>query len=198
MLRSEESLAFVLADASNSRTPLPASTRIYVTGNIHPSVRVPMREIALSDTVSFDGQIHHNPAVRVYDCSGPWGDPVFSGSSDQGLPPMRHDWILARNDVETYPGRPVQPLDNGYLSESHAAFASLAERSNRCIEFPGLNGHRRQPLRHGPRTLTRDPTPLCPARHHHPGDGVHCHPRKPQDRGGLIADRGSQRRHGPQ
>jgi phosphomethylpyrimidine synthase len=160
MLRSEESLAFVLADASNSRTPLPASTRIYVTGNIHPSVRVPMREIALSDTVSFDGQIHHNPAVRVYDCSGPWGDPVFSGSSDQGLPPMRHDWILARNDVETYPGRPVQPLDNGYLSESHAAFASLAERSNRCIEFPGLNGHRRQPLRAKRSATGHAPSPV--------------------------------------
>ena len=33
-----------------SRAPLPASNRIYVSGEIHPEVRVPMREITLNDT----------------------------------------------------------------------------------------------------------------------------------------------------
>ncbi len=132
-------------DASLSQ--LPASTRIYVQGQLHPSVKVPMREIALSDTKSFNGRIEKNDSVRVYDCSGPWGDPAFTGTSEEGLPPLRRDWILARNDVEEYQGREVQPQDNGYLTEKHAEFASKSERANKFVEFPGLTSQRRMPLR---------------------------------------------------
>jgi len=84
--------------------------------------------------------------VRVYDCSGPWGDPAFTGKSDEGLPALRRDWILKRGDVEEYDGREVKPMDNGYLSGKHAEFASNAEK-NRLVEFPGLLGQRRKPLR---------------------------------------------------
>jgi phosphomethylpyrimidine synthase len=132
---------------TSSRTPLPASTRIYLGGNLHPAVRVPMREIAQSNTISVTGHSAVNAPVRVYDCSGPWGDPAFTGTSDQGLPALRLAWVLARGDVEAYPGRPVLPQDNGYLTDQHAEFASHAERSSRYLEFPGLSGHRRQPLR---------------------------------------------------
>ena len=135
------------ADAPSSRTPLPASTRIYVGGTLHPTVQVPMREIALSDTTSFSGRVETNAAVRVYDCAGPWGDPAFTGSSEQGLPALRHEWIVARGDVEAYDGRPVTAQDNGYLTDKHAEFASQSERSGRFVEFPGLSGQRRQPLR---------------------------------------------------
>jgi phosphomethylpyrimidine synthase len=143
-----------------SRAPLPASTRIYVEGQIHPSVRVPMREITLSDTKSFNGRIEKNQAVRVYDCSGPWGDPSFTGTSDQGLPALRREWILARNDVEAYDGRPVQPQDNGYLTEKHAEYASQSERANKFIEFPGLTAERRKPLRS--KSLSDSPTNITP------------------------------------
>jgi phosphomethylpyrimidine synthase len=88
-----------------SRAPLPASTRVYVQGELFPEVRVPMREIALSDTKTFNGRIEKNEPVRVYDCSGPWGDPAFTGTSDEGLPALRREWILARGDVEEYEGR---------------------------------------------------------------------------------------------
>jgi phosphomethylpyrimidine synthase len=125
---------------------LPNSRRVYAPGQIHPDVRVPMREISLSDTKGFDGTVEKNPAVRVYDCSGPWGDPAFKGNSSNGLPSVRTKWIQERGDVEEYGGREVIPLDNGYLSGKHAEFASQAER-NRLVEFPGLNGHRRRPLR---------------------------------------------------
>jgi len=125
---------------------LPNSRRVYAPGRIHPDVRVPMREISLSDTKGFDGTVEKNPAVRVYDCSGPWGDPAFKGNSNNGLPSVRTKWIQERGDVEEYGGREVIPLDNGYLSGKHAEFASQAER-NRLVEFPGLNGHRRRPLR---------------------------------------------------
>lgn len=130
-----------------SRAPLPASTRVYLHGELHLDVRVPVREIALSDTKSFNGRVEKNEPVRVYDCSGPWGDPEFTGTVEQGLPPLRRGWILGRGDVETYEGRPVKPQDNGYLTEKHVEFASQSERSNRFREFPGLTADRRQPLR---------------------------------------------------
>jgi phosphomethylpyrimidine synthase len=141
----------MIADPKTSFEPhsseqLPSSTRIYVQGQIHKDVRVPMREITLSPTKAFNGRIEMNEPVRVYDCSGPWGDPNFKGDSSQGLPPLREKWIAARNDVTAYDGREVKPQDNGYLSGKHAEFASTAER-NRLVEFPGLHGERRRPLK---------------------------------------------------
>ena len=130
----------------HSSEQLPASTRVYVQGQIHPDIRVPMREITLSPTKAFNGRIEMNEPVRVYDCSGPWGDPTFHGKSEEGLPALRGKWIAARNDVIAYDGREVKPQDNGYLSGKHAEFASTAER-NRLVEFPGLHGERRRPLK---------------------------------------------------
>jgi phosphomethylpyrimidine synthase len=147
MIRPEDTTGTPDESHDASRAPLPASSRIYVEGQLHPQIRVPMREISLSDTKSFNGRIEKNEAVRVYDCSGPWGDPDFSGTSDQGLPPLRRDWILARGDVEAYEGREVQPQDNGYLTDKHVEFASKSERANKFVEFPGLTAERRKPLR---------------------------------------------------
>src|SRR5471032_3202386 len=130
----------------HSSEQLPASKKVFVEGKIHPDVRVPMREIEVSDTKSYTGTIEKNAPVRVYDCSGPCGDPAFTGTSDEGLPALRRDWILKRDDVEEYDGREVKPQDNGYLSGKHAEFASVAEK-NHLVEFPGLKGSRRRPLR---------------------------------------------------
>ena len=130
----------------HSSEQLPASTRVYLHGRIHPEVRVPVREIALSPTKTFSGELEANEPVRVYDCSGPWGDPAFTGTSDEGLPTPRAKWVADRKDVKPYDGREVLPQDNGYLSGKHAEYASKAER-NRLVEFPGLKGQRRRPLR---------------------------------------------------
>jgi len=84
-----------------------------------------MREIRLSDTEHPNGRVEENPPIRVYDCSGPWGDPDFKGDVTQGLPALRRQWILDRGDVEEYEGREIKPVDNGYLSQdssvSHSA-----------------------------------------------------------------------------
>src|SRR5882757_4223002 len=130
----------------HSSEQLPASKKVFVEGKIHADLRVPMREIEVSDTKSYTGAIEKNAPVRVYDCSGPSGDPAFTGTSDEGLPALRRDWILKRGDVEEYDGREVKPQDNGYLSGKHAEFASVAEK-NRLVEFPGLKGSRRRPFR---------------------------------------------------
>jgi len=108
----------------HSSEQLPKSKRVYVAGKIHKDIRVPMREIELTPTKSFNGQIEVNEPVRVYDTGGPWGDPDFHGDVTEGLPPLRLPWILARGDVGEYEGRPVQPIDDGYLSEGHHEFAA--------------------------------------------------------------------------
>jgi phosphomethylpyrimidine synthase len=99
--------------------PSPNSRRVYLPGKLHPSIRVPMREITLSPTRLARGGVETNEPILLYDCSGPWGDPEFKGDVTQGLPALRREWILARGDVQEDEGRPVQPIDDGFLSETH-------------------------------------------------------------------------------
>src|SRR5436309_11673908 len=108
---------------------LPNSRKIYVGGELHPDLRVPFREISLAPTKSMNGEIEINEPVRVYDTGGPWSDPDFHGDVQQGLPALREKWIRARGDVEEIEGRKIQPLDDGYLSEKHAASAADRKRS---------------------------------------------------------------------
>ena len=96
-----------------------------------------MREIALSPTKRFDGRLEPNEPVRVYDCSGPWGDPDFAGTVEEGLPALRAAWIQARQDVVEYGGREVIPLDNGYLSHGHEKLG------NAKFEIGNAKFHRR-------------------------------------------------------
>ena len=95
------------------------SSKVFITGS-RPDLTVPMREISVSDTNLPDGSTESNEPVRVYDTSGPWGDPSFHGDHDRGLPALRAGWIKEREDVEVVEGRTILPMDNGYLSEKHA------------------------------------------------------------------------------
>src|SRR6266513_4813399 len=113
--RSPAKAATQAADQSSS---LPNSRRVYISGKIHPDIRVPFREITLAPTKTMSGEIEINEPVRVYDTSGPWGDnasPARTVTLDpiQGLPPLRRDWILKRGDVETVAGRAATPADDG-------------------------------------------------------------------------------------
>ncbi len=112
----------------------PASTRVYVEGS-RPDIRVPMREIALNPTRLPDGSLELNAPVRVYDTSGPWGDPAFHREVTKGLPALRAEWIRERADVEEIEGRAVNPLDDGYLSEKHRSKAEQEGARNRIEYF---------------------------------------------------------------
>ncbi len=123
---------------------LPNSKRVYLDGT-RPGLRVPMREIALAPTRNFlTNELEPNEPVRVYDTSGPWGDPAFHGDVTRGLPALRRPWIEERGDVEEYEGRAVRPEDNGYLSATHAGHAST---NGKLKAFPNLA---RRPLRAKP------------------------------------------------
>jgi len=86
-----------------TRSPFPNSKKIYVEGKIHP-IRVAMREIQLSPTKLSNGTLEHNPPVTVYDTSGPYTDENSEINIEKGLPRIREQWILNRNDVEILDG----------------------------------------------------------------------------------------------
>ncbi|MBV5282733.1 MAG: phosphomethylpyrimidine synthase ThiC [Paludibacter sp.] len=79
--------------------PFPNSKKVYVEGKLHP-IKVGMREIQLSDTLHSNGSVEQNTPVTVYDTSGPFTDPQFTVDLSKGLPRLREQWILDRNDVE--------------------------------------------------------------------------------------------------
>jgi phosphomethylpyrimidine synthase len=128
MAQNQKELSSVSALSS-----FPGSKKVYVEGS-RPDLKVPFREIGLSPSSGTYGEEENSP-VRVYDTSGRYSDPSYSADIRKGLPPLRHNWILERNDVEEYEGREVKPEDDGLSPDDL--------RANREI-FPGLN---RRPLR---------------------------------------------------
>src|ERR1700680_1569938 len=104
---------------ASAETPLPNSRKVYVSGERHPDLRGPFRKISPAPTKTMSGEIEVNEPVRVYDTSGPWGDPNADVDVTKGLPQLRAKWIRERGDVETVAGRAVTPADDGWLSETH-------------------------------------------------------------------------------
>ncbi|MDZ4396750.1 phosphomethylpyrimidine synthase ThiC [Hydrogenophaga sp.] len=98
---------FPAATLALSREPFPASRKLYVPGQL-PGVRVPMREIALTN----------GERIVVYDTSGPYSEPTADIDVTRGLPDVRGAWIEARGDSEMYEGRTRQALDDGVKNEA--------------------------------------------------------------------------------
>ncbi|MGD9550076.1 MAG: phosphomethylpyrimidine synthase ThiC, partial [Burkholderiaceae bacterium] len=111
-----------------TRAPFPASCKAYVPGQMHPDLRVPVRDITLTN----------GEQVSVYDTSGPYTDPDVVIDVRRGLPGVRSAWIAARGDTEPYAGRPPAALDDGQKSEDAERLAQLRAESA---------GLQRQPLR---------------------------------------------------
>lgn len=93
---------------------LPSSRKVYTHPTADPSLSVPRRLIDLHPSAN-------EPAVPVYDTSGPYSDPSVSIDVERGLARHRTDWILARGGVEAYDGRDVQPEDNGGATGDYLA-----------------------------------------------------------------------------
>ncbi|OEU96066.1 phosphomethylpyrimidine synthase ThiC [Streptomyces oceani] len=68
-----------------------------------PDIRVPVRRVHLTDGTD----------VILYDTSGPYTDPTQDTDVRSGLAPSRTNWIISRGDTEEYPGRALQPEDDG-------------------------------------------------------------------------------------
>jgi phosphomethylpyrimidine synthase len=103
----------------------PSSRKVYVSGRRHGDIRVAMREIDLEPSAN-------EPAVRVYDTSGPYSDPATTTDIHLGLPELRRAWILARGDVKEIEGREIKPEDNG-LTRGEAGAVPVFDRARRKV-----------------------------------------------------------------
>src|ERR1700757_2769861 len=96
--------------------PLPSSRKIFASPDAAPDLRVPLREIILSEKAG-------EPNLPVYDTSGPYTDPNVVIDVNSALPRPRTAWVEERGGVEEYRGRDVKPEDNGNVGTAHAAKA---------------------------------------------------------------------------
>lgn len=95
-----------------TRTPLPGSEKVYIQSANREDVRVPMRQVNLTDGTN----------IALYDTSGPYTDINAEVDVHKGITSsVREQWILQRDDTEQYAGRDTKPQDNG-LEDSTKAF----------------------------------------------------------------------------
>src|SRR5947209_17839114 len=111
--------------------PLPSSRKIFVSPDDAPDLRVPLREILLSEGAG-------EPNLPVYDTSGPYTDTSVTIDVNAGLPRPRTAWVKERGGVEEYQGRDIKPVDNGNVSGDRAAAAFKAHHK----PLRGIDGHK--------------------------------------------------------
>jgi phosphomethylpyrimidine synthase len=102
-----------------TREPFPASTKVHVAGQAHPGVRVPMREVRLTN----------GETVTLYDTSGPYTEPSAEIDVRKGLAGLRTAWIEGRGDTGPYEGRARRAIDDGTKSEEREGARIAALRA---------------------------------------------------------------------
>ncbi|MDF1484669.1 phosphomethylpyrimidine synthase ThiC [Ramlibacter sp. H39-3-26] len=119
-----------------TRQPFPASRKAYLEGALHPGLRVPVRDIALTN-----GEV-----VSVYDTSGPYTDPAVAIDVRRGLPGLRDAWIAQRGDTAFYAGREHAAPDDGGGADARIAqlrleAAALQRQPRRAKRTNGAGGN---------------------------------------------------------
>ena len=100
----------------------PGSKKVYQAGVLWPDIRVPFREVAVHPSAN-------EPALTLYDPSGPYTDPTVSIDIEKGLSKTREPWVVSRGDVELVENpREVKPEDNGFAKGEHLAPQFTAPR----------------------------------------------------------------------
>lgn len=96
-----------------STGPFPASKKLYLKGSLFPDIRVPAREVALSEGAPI-------PEVLLYDTSGIYSESNANIDISQGLASAMPEWPMLEESCENYAGRAVKSEDNGFVSEAKA------------------------------------------------------------------------------
>ena len=132
-MNAPEKISFPLEDSlALTREPFPASSKVWEAGRLHSELRVPMRQVNLSN----------GDSATLYDTSGPYTDPDAAIDVRRGLPDLRGPWLDARADTETYAGRIRQALDDG---------------QRRAVDAHDPEAHRIEALRAAASKLQRPP-----------------------------------------
>lgn len=110
----------------------PSSEKVYIPGTIHPDIRVGMRKVSLTPTVTVRNGVRHveeNEPVYIYDTSGPYSDPDVEIDLRQGLPKTRAPWIAGRKEGETQ-----MALAKRGIVTQEMEYVSIRENMN-CAEM---------------------------------------------------------------
>jgi phosphomethylpyrimidine synthase len=94
--------------------PITGSRKVYAAPDAAPDLRVPLREIPLTEGSGEE-------PVRVYDPSGIYTEADSAIDVEKGLTRARVAWVRERGGVEEYDGRPIKPVDNGNVTGKHLA-----------------------------------------------------------------------------
>lgn len=175
-----------------SRTPFPASRKVYVKGRLH-DIEVAMREISVSDTRIHNGfgLTEPNVPVTVYDTSGPYTDPAVEIDVRKGLPMLRENWIRDRMDVTELAGvssaygqmrladerldslrfshlsRPMKAVEGGNVSQLHYAKKGIITAE---MEYIAIRENQRIDLLYATGAAVDVADSADPLLHQHPGN----------------------------
>jgi phosphomethylpyrimidine synthase len=109
--------------------PISGSRKIYSSPDTAPDLRVPLREVPLTEAAG-------EPPVPLYDTSGPYTDPQAAINVEKGLARTRGEWVVERGGVTAYRGRAIKSEDNGNVAGKHLARAFPTAHQPLCGE-PG-------------------------------------------------------------
>ena len=115
----------------------PSSEKVYLKGKLFPDLRVGMRKVRLTPTVTFEGGVRHeepNAPVYIYDTSGCYSDPNVEIDLNKGLPRLRQSWIENRKEGETQ----MYFAKKGIITEE---MEYVAIRENMNCEELGIKTH---------------------------------------------------------
>lgn len=136
------------------------SKKVYRAGSLFPDLRVGMREIRLTPTVTIvNGKREEkaNAPVLVYDTSGPYGDPDFKVDVHRGLPKLREKWIRRRD------GKTILDCARQGIITEEMEYVAIRENMD-CRE----KGIETMITPEFVRTKIAEGTAVIPANNHHP------------------------------
>jgi len=116
--------------------PFRNSRKVYVTGS-RDDIRVGMREIDQDNTPDSMG-FEVNPPIPVYDTSGAFSDPEVEIDLMKGMPDVRSNWIIERNDTEQLDG-PTSEFGHTRQNDPELAHLRFEHISKPRRALPGKN-----------------------------------------------------------
>ena len=75
----------------------PSSEKVYLSGRLYPELKVGMRKVHLTPTVTIkkgERCEENNAPVCIYDTSGAYSDPNIDINLECGLPKLRQPWVV--------------------------------------------------------------------------------------------------------
>lgn len=130
---------------NNIKITYPNSEKNYINGSIYPEVKVGMRKVTLTPSVSIKngkrGMIENQP-IYIYDTSGPYSDPKSIIDLKKGLPRLREKWIANNENIEIlssltseYGKKRLEDCNLDYLRFSHLKLPYRAKKGENITQM---------------------------------------------------------------